>query len=91
MTGGTPTTAPKTLEALSARSGISERTISDIERGVTAGDTAAVATAKGQLIAAASILGVLQANPAEWFSGVDEGLKAEVEGLRLAQYEYAQL
>src|SRR5690606_30213449 len=27
------------------------------------------------------ILGVLQADPAEWFSGVDEGLKAEVEGL----------
>ncbi len=54
---------------------------SDIERGMTAGDEAAVATAKGQLIAAASILGVLQADPAEWFSGVDEGLKAEVEGL----------
>ena len=54
---------------------------SDIERGMTAGDEGAVATAKGQLIAAASILGVLQADPAEWFSGVDEGLKAEVEGL----------
>ena len=54
---------------------------SDIERGMTAGDEAAVAEAKGRLIAAASILGVLQADPAEWFSGVDEGLKAEVEGL----------
>ena len=46
---------------------------------MTAGDEGAVATAKGRLIAAASILGVLQADPAEWFSGVDEGLKAEVE------------
>jgi len=54
---------------------------SDIERGMTAGDEGAVAEAKGRLIAAASILGVLQADPAEWFSGVDEGLKAEVEGL----------
>ncbi|MNE37864.1 Cysteine--tRNA ligase [compost metagenome] len=54
---------------------------SEIERGMTAGDTAAVAEAKGRLIAAASILGVLQTDPAEWFSGVDEGLKAEVEGL----------
>lgn len=54
---------------------------SEIERGMTAGDEGAVATAKSQLIAAASILGVLQADPAEWFSGVDEGLKAEVEGL----------
>lgn len=54
---------------------------SDIERGMTAGDQGAVAEAKGRLIAAAAILGVLQADPAEWFSGVDEGLKAEVEGL----------
>lgn len=54
---------------------------SEIERGMTAGDHAAVARAKGQLIASADILGVLQSDPAEWFSGVDEGLKAEVEGL----------
>ncbi|MFN4040447.1 MAG: cysteine--tRNA ligase [Brevundimonas sp.] len=54
---------------------------SEIERGMTAGDHAAVARAKGQLIASADILGVLQSDPAEWFSGVDEGLKTEVEGL----------
>lgn len=54
---------------------------SEIERGMTAGDHAAVARAKGQMIASADILGVLQSDPAEWFSGVDEGLKAEVEGL----------
>lgn len=62
---------------------------SEIERGMTAGDTAAVATAKGQLIAAASILGVLQTAPSDWFSGVDEGLKAEVEAL-LAQRQTAR-
>ncbi|QBX38154.1 cysteine--tRNA ligase [Brevundimonas sp. S30B] len=54
---------------------------SEIERGMTAGDVDAVALAKGQLIAAADLLGVLQSDPAEWFSGVDEGLKAEVEAL----------
>lgn len=54
---------------------------SEIERGMTAGDHAAIARAKGQLIASADILGVLQSDPAEWFSGVDEGLKTEVEGL----------
>ena len=62
---------------------------SEIERGMTAGDTAAVAMAKGGLLAAASILGVLQADPAEWFSGVDEGLKAEVEAL-LAERQTAR-
>jgi cysteinyl-tRNA synthetase len=54
---------------------------SEIERGMTAGDVRTVAAAKGQLISAADLLGVLQADPAEWFSGVDEGLKVEVEAL----------
>ncbi|MGO4408625.1 MULTISPECIES: cysteine--tRNA ligase [unclassified Brevundimonas] len=62
---------------------------SEIERGMTAGDIAAVGTAKGQLIAAGSILGVLLADPSEWFSGVDEGLKVEVEAL-LAERQTAR-
>ncbi len=55
---------------------------SEIERGMTAGDHAAVSRAKGQLVAAASILGVLQAEPATWFdAGADDAFKAEVEVL----------
>jgi cysteinyl-tRNA synthetase len=55
---------------------------SEIERGMTSGDVPAVARAKGQLIACAAILGVLQAEPATWFdAGVDGAFKAEVEGL----------
>lgn len=55
---------------------------SEIERGMTAGDHEAVSRAKGQLVAAASILGVLQAEPATWFdAGADDAFKAEVEVL----------
>jgi cysteinyl-tRNA synthetase len=55
---------------------------SEIERGVTAGDHSAVAVAKGQLVAAADILGVLQADPAAWLKGnVSDTLGAEVEDL----------
>jgi cysteinyl-tRNA synthetase len=55
---------------------------SEIERGMTAGDHAAVAVAKSALLGAASILGVLQADPDAWFSGgADDALKAEVEAL----------
>jgi cysteinyl-tRNA synthetase len=55
---------------------------SEIERGMTAGDHASVARAKGQLVAAAAILGVLQSAPATWFdAGSDDAFKAEVEGL----------
>jgi len=55
---------------------------SEIERGMTAGDHAAVATAKGQMLAAAAILGVLQSDPAGWLEGeVSDALRAEVEGL----------
>ena len=55
---------------------------SEIERGMTAGDHAAVAVAKGQLIAATRLLGVLQASPAEWLEGdVSDDLRAEVEAL----------
>jgi len=55
---------------------------SEIERGMTAGDTAAVAEAKGRLLAAASILGVLEAEPDAWFDGgADDALKTEVEAL----------
>ena len=54
----------------------------EIERGMTAGDEAAVAAAKGQLLAAGAILGVLQAEPEAWFGGgADDALKAEVETL----------
>ena len=55
---------------------------SEIERAMTAGDVVAVAAAKGQLIACAAVLGVLQATPDAWFEGgADDGLKAEVETL----------
>ncbi|KQS54330.1 cysteine--tRNA ligase [Brevundimonas sp. Leaf363] len=54
---------------------------SEIERGMTAGDTASVARAKGELLAAAKLLGVLLADPADWFGGGDDDLKAEVEAL----------
>ena len=54
----------------------------DIERGLTAGDMAAVAAAKGQLLAAANLLGVLQSDPAEWLKGdVSDALAVEVEAL----------
>jgi cysteinyl-tRNA synthetase len=55
---------------------------SEIERGMTAGDHAAVGRAKGELIAAAAILGVLQADPAAWLEGeVSDDLRLEVEAL----------
>ena len=55
---------------------------SEIERGMTAGDAAAVGAAKGQLIAAANILGVLQSDPVAWLEGeVSDDLRVEVEGL----------
>lgn len=55
---------------------------SEIERGMTAGDHAAVAVAKGRMLAAAELLGVLQADPAAWLEGeVDDALRAEVDQL----------
>ncbi|HEY0600510.1 cysteine--tRNA ligase [Brevundimonas sp.] len=55
---------------------------SEIERGMTAGDHGVVARAKGELTAAAAILGVLQADPAAWLEGdVSDALRAEVETL----------
>ena len=55
---------------------------SEIERGMTAGDFEGVANAKGRLLASASILGVLQADPATWLEGdVSDDLRAEVETL----------
>ncbi len=67
----TPGALP-TLFALSA----------EIERAMTAGDDAAVARAKGQLLAAAALIGVLASTPDDWFSGgADDVLKAEVEQL----------
>ncbi len=55
---------------------------SEIERAITAGDAAAAAGAKGRLLAAGALLGVLQADPDAWFEGgADEALKAEVEAL----------
>lgn len=55
---------------------------SEIERGMTAGDHAAVGRARGELIAAAAILGVLQADPAAWLEGdVSDDLRVEVEAL----------
>ena len=55
---------------------------SEIERGMTAGDFEGVANAKARLLASASILGVLQADPATWLEGdVSDDLRAEVETL----------
>ena len=55
---------------------------SEIERGMTAGDLDSVARAKGELIAASSILGLLQGDPAAWLEGeVSADLRAEVEAL----------
>ena len=55
---------------------------SEIERGMTAGDAAGVARAKGQLVASAALLGVLQGNPATWLEGdVPDDLRTEVEAL----------
>jgi cysteinyl-tRNA synthetase len=49
---------------------------------MTAGDLAAVARAKGQLIAAAALLGALQSDPAAWLEGeVSDDLRVEVEAL----------
>jgi cysteinyl-tRNA synthetase len=54
----------------------------EIERGLTAGDAVAVAQAKGQLLASADVLGVLQSDPADWLKGdASDDLAAEVEAL----------
>lgn len=54
----------------------------EIERGLTAGDRGAVGRAKGQLLAAADLLGVLRSEPAEWLKGdVSDALAVEVEAL----------
>ena len=66
---------PGAMAALFALSG-------EIERAMTAGDEAAVAEAKGRLLAGGAVLGVLQTDPDAWFEGgADETLKAEVEAL----------
>ena len=55
---------------------------SEIERGMTAGDHDRVARARGELIAAAALLGVLQSEPGAWLEGeVPDALRAEVEAL----------
>lgn len=55
---------------------------SEIERAMTAGDEAIVARARGELIASASILGVLQSDPTQWLEGeVSDDLRIEVEQL----------
>src|SRR5690606_11465900 len=55
---------------------------SEIERGMTAGDHDLVARARGELIAAAALLGVLQSEPGAWLEGeVPDALRAEVEAL----------
>lgn len=54
----------------------------EIERALTAGDTGAVARAKGQLVASANLLGVLQSDPADWLKGdASDALTTEVEAL----------
>ncbi|MBS0296737.1 MAG: cysteine--tRNA ligase [Proteobacteria bacterium] len=59
---------------------------SAIERAVTAGDMAAAAQAKGQLLAAGALIGVLQADPEAWFKGgVDDDAKSKIEALLAAR------
>ena len=59
---------------------------SAIEKAVTAGDTATAATAKGQLLAAGALMGVLQGDPEAWFKGgADEEAKAKIEALIAAR------
>jgi cysteinyl-tRNA synthetase len=54
----------------------------EIERGLAAGDDESVAASKGQLLAAAQVLGVLQSDPADWLKGdASDDLAAEVEAL----------
>ncbi len=61
---------------------------SAIERALTSGDTAAAAAAKGQLMAAAGLLGVLQSDPDAWFErGVDGEMKAQIDALIVARDE----
>jgi len=51
-------------------------------------DEPARARAKGQLLAAGALIGVLQADPDAWFhGGVDESLKARIDGLIAARVE----
>lgn len=55
---------------------------SEIERAMTAGDAAVAGRAKGQLLAAADVLGVLQSDPSDWLEGgIDDDLRTEVEAL----------
>jgi cysteinyl-tRNA synthetase len=55
---------------------------SEIERAMTAGDLDAVGVAKGQLMAAGALMGVLLSTPDQWFEGgADDALKTEVEAL----------
>ena len=52
------------------------------------GDAKARARAKGQLLAGGRLLGFLQADPDAWFhGGVDEALKARIDGLIAARVE----
>jgi cysteinyl-tRNA synthetase len=57
----------------------------------TAGDDAARAQAKSQLLAAGAVLGFLQADPTAWFQGSgDEAVKAKVEQLIAERFQARQ-
>ena len=57
----------------------------------TAGDPAARAQAKAELLAAGKLMGFLQADPDAWFEGgSDEAFKAKVEALLAARIEARQ-
>ncbi|HYF22890.1 MAG TPA: cysteine--tRNA ligase [Caulobacteraceae bacterium] len=59
---------------------------SDLEKAITAGDLDAAVRAKGELLAAGELLGVLQGDPEAWFEGgADAETKAEVERLIAAR------
>jgi len=50
-----------------------------LNKAVAAGDGAAQALAKGELLAACALLGLAQADPAAWFQGLDDA--AEIEAM----------
>jgi cysteinyl-tRNA synthetase len=55
---------------------------STVEKAVTAGDSETAAEAKGRLLAAGALLGVLQSDPEAWFKGgADDETKARIETL----------
>jgi cysteinyl-tRNA synthetase len=59
-----------------------------IEKALAAGDEAGAAAAKGRLLAAAELLGILTSDPDAWFeAGADEATKVRIDALIAARDE----